>query len=737
MGHAARDSLFRGSVGSENTYHTSPSAAGSSVYALNPDGGRATPNEYGVYHDNHSAENLDEQAGGVGQTPQRTYLAEKRSAYAAPPRKKRGIIILAAVAGLVVIVLVIALPVYFTTKKKNNDDLSGGASGGSSSGGGGGGNPGSNAVVTGGNGSKVTLANGTTFTYQNDFGGTWYWDQNDPFNNNAQCNSWTPPLNQTFVPGTTRIFGISIGGWLVTEPFIVPSLYEKYINASTVAVDEWTLSTNMRADTSNGGINQLEDHYKTFITEQDFAEMAGAGFNYVRIPLPYWAIEVWDGEPFLEGVAWQYFLKAIQWCRKYGLRINLDFHSLPGSQNGWNHSGKLGSINVLNGPMGVANAQRSLDYIRILAEFISQPEYSDVVTMFSVTNEPAANDFGQDPLERYYVQAYNIVREASGTGAGKGPYIVLHDGFVGLPQWTGFLPNSDRVALDEHPYLCFSTQSDAPITSYTSTPCNAWGSEFNTSNGAFGLTISGEFSNAVTDCGKWVNGVNQGSRYEGDYYQGSWPTIGSCDSWNDWQSWDNATKAGYKQFAMASMDAFQNFFFWTWKIGASSVSGTVEAPQWSYQLGLQNGWLPTDIRQSSGICPNQNIWSPPFQPWQTGGSGAGQIPASATQDLTWPPPTLSNSGFATNAASFPTYTPTGTLTTLPGPTFTTSSGKSQGTASAGDGWANPSDTQKAMTPVSGCSYLDPWVGPTSPPAKCKAGGGGDRRRAYPPTPSPT
>jgi glucan 1,3-beta-glucosidase len=27
-------------------------------------------------------------------------------------------------------------------------------------------------------------------------------------------------------------------------------------------------------------------------------------------------------------------LKAIQWSRKYGLRINLDLHSLPGSQNG-------------------------------------------------------------------------------------------------------------------------------------------------------------------------------------------------------------------------------------------------------------------------------------------------------------------------------------------------------------------------------------------------------------------
>ncbi len=96
----------------------------------------------------------------------------------------------------------------------------------------------------------------------------------------------------------------------------------------------------------------------------------------------------------------RYFLKAVEWARKYGLRINLDLHSLPGSQNGWNHSGRLGDINVLYGPMGVANAQRSLDYIRIIAEFISQPQYSDVVVMFGITNEPFGPTIGKDAIKQ-------------------------------------------------------------------------------------------------------------------------------------------------------------------------------------------------------------------------------------------------------------------------------------------------------------------------------------------------
>ena len=45
----------------------------------------------------------------------------------------------------------------------------------------------------------------------------------------------------------------------------VPALYEKYVNTSNPAFDEWDLSQNMAADTANGGLQQLENHYKTFI----------------------------------------------------------------------------------------------------------------------------------------------------------------------------------------------------------------------------------------------------------------------------------------------------------------------------------------------------------------------------------------------------------------------------------------------------------------------------------------
>jgi hypothetical protein len=48
------------------------------------------------------------------------------------------------------------------------------------------------------------------------------------------------------------------------EPFITPAIYEKYPGT----IDEWTLHTAMAADQASGGLNQLEDHYDTFIVRR-------------------------------------------------------------------------------------------------------------------------------------------------------------------------------------------------------------------------------------------------------------------------------------------------------------------------------------------------------------------------------------------------------------------------------------------------------------------------------------
>lgn len=462
--------------------------------------------------------------------------------------------------------------------------------------------------------------------------------------------------------------------------------------------------------------------------------ISAAGLNWVRIPLPFWAIEKYPGEPFLEKTSWKYFLKAIEWARKYGIRINLDFHAIPGSQNGWNHSGKMGQINFLTGTMGLANAQRALDYIRVLAEFISQPEYRNVVPFFGVMNEPYSSDasFPLSAIQDFYAQAYRIIRNASGTGAGNGPVISIHEAFQGLTNWSNFLTGADRLALDTHPYLAFGTMSPDPIESFIPLPCTAWGAQFGDSMNTFGLTAAGEWSNAINDCGLYLNAVGVGSRYEGTY--SSTNRIGSCDQWNNYQSWDQPTKDALKKFSLSTMDALQNWFFWTWKIGESSATGKVEAPFWSYKLAIQEGWAVTDPRTAQGQCASLSVTGNTFtgtlQSWQIGGSGAGQIPT--LDQYVWPPTSIGGYTGAAQVAQLPQYTSTGAIPTLPVPTFT--SPDSTSTINVGNGWANPADQTMMAVPISGCTYPDPWNALSAAIPACATP---NAKRAAAPAPGPT
>lgn len=142
--------------------------------------------------------------------------------------------------------------------------------------------------------------------------------------------------------------------------------------------------------------------------------------------------------------------------------------------------------------------------------------------------------------------------------------------------------------------------------------------------------------------------------------------------------------------------------------------------------------MPTDPREAAGVCGNSSPWQPPLQPWQTGGAGAGNIPATATSAYAWPPPSISNGGPVT---LLPSYTPTGPIPTLPPPTLTPASGSTATpTADVGSGWNNAADTAGLAVEIPGCTYLDPWVTPdTAPPSPLCAGGaaGAARREAAP------
>jgi glucan 1,3-beta-glucosidase len=71
--------------------------------------------------------------------------------------------------------------------------------------------------------------------------------------------------------------------------------------------------------------------------------------------------------------------------------------------------------------MGIANAERALYYIRVLAEFISQPAYQNLIPIFGIMNEPLLGLIGRAPMTSFYLRAHDMIRNITGYGEGHGP----------------------------------------------------------------------------------------------------------------------------------------------------------------------------------------------------------------------------------------------------------------------------------------------------------------------------
>lgn len=187
----------------------------------------------------------------------------------------------------------------------------------------------------------------------------------------------------------------------------------------------------------------------------------------VRIPVGYWSyVEPWG--PFTQGAA-PYLDLAITWARETGLKVVVDLHGAPKSQNGFDHSGQK----LANPGWGDAD---SLAYthetLKILNEKYAKPDLQDVVVAIQPINEPFLAQIPQDTVQQFYRDAYYNLREFSDTP------VMLHDGFAD-PSWmNGFLTpqdnNAQGVVVDHHQYQIFDAGLVAMgVEQHLGMACNA------------------------------------------------------------------------------------------------------------------------------------------------------------------------------------------------------------------------------------------------------------------------
>ena len=79
---------------------------------------------------------------------------------------------------------------------------------------------------------------------------------------------------------------------------------------------------------SQCGPNYNEQHYMSFVTEDDIAKIADMGLDHVRMPVDYNVIQTEDGELIESGM--KHIEDCVNWCKKYGLNILIDLHKTCG-----------------------------------------------------------------------------------------------------------------------------------------------------------------------------------------------------------------------------------------------------------------------------------------------------------------------------------------------------------------------------------------------------------------------
>lgn len=251
-----------------------------------------------------------------------------------------------------------------------------------------------------------------------------------------------------------KIKGVNLGNWLVLEKWMLPELFE-----GTGAEDEIWLNRKMEAKEL---AVKMKKHRDTFINENDFAYLEEKGINLVRIPVPYFIFG--DRENFSGCI--DYLDIAFEWAQRHHMKVLIDLHTVPFSQNGYDNGGLTGVCKWCKYPEEVEFALTVLERlairykdsetlygIEVLNEPISFLVYITAPSTGKAVDKNEAKGSGHVPvkfLEEFYREAYRRLRKILSVDK----VIVFHDGFR-LGHWGKYFRKEqmENVMLDTHIYV--------------------------------------------------------------------------------------------------------------------------------------------------------------------------------------------------------------------------------------------------------------------------------------------
>ncbi len=355
----------------------------------------------------------------------------------------------------------------------------------------------------------------------------------------------------------TKLRGVNLGGWLVLEKWITPSLFQ-----GSLASDETQLCLDLGKSSSSRRINE---HRETFITERDFDWIARKGLNAVRIPVGHWIIdetfpydERFKGtkDPYAEnGLA--FLDRAMSWAGERKLKVIIDLHAAPGSQNGFDHSGLAGSR------LWEQTEEYIQHSVKVLERIAERYEHNHALEGIEILNEPHW-ETPTSMLERFSIEAYKGMQKLCPASFFK---VIFSDAFRSAETWKPLANQSDpgKLGIDLHRYQCFAPDDNADPAWWIDKATKEWSKEAEGIEAALALPS----------------------------YVGEWSLALPTTALRTMESNKQQMDAYMKAFALAQLKAFNKhagWFFWTYK--------TEESPSWSFRRCIENGWITPDSYNS-------------------------------------------------------------------------------------------------------------------------------------------
>ncbi len=384
-----------------------------------------------------------------------------------------------------------------------------------------------------------------------------------------------------------KVKGVNLGNWLVLEKWMNPALFE-----GTTAEDEYWLPRQLSPEVYEA---RIKIHRSEYITERDFVTIKSWGLDAVRIPVPYFIFG--DREPFIGCI--EELDKAFNWAERYGLKILIDLHTAPMSQNGFDNGGLSGVVKWAQIPEEV---EFELSVLERLAERYGK---RDGLWGIEVINEPCTEHIWKtmnvmerypavDPemaegsapitfdfLRKFYLRAYDLMRPYLADDK----YIVIHDGFE-IKVWKDFMREEkyDNVVLDTHMYLMMAEiyGCEQSVEGYRKFVEDTYKKD---------IAEMQEYFPVI--CGEWCL---FNSLAVGHDTKGGQTVLNGMDAVDDGTLGAEEKKAIYQALNEAQLDAWNTgsgYFYWSYKLLTDTVNtaGWTGWDAWDLGRCVDFGWF--------------------------------------------------------------------------------------------------------------------------------------------------